>query len=94
MGCIPSKSGGAHSGGHTVLSGSDPASPSRGPANQSDPRAAAAAAAERRAKESQNRGVSKNGVKGGALAKKLVETNRAIDQRRPEEQIPERVVYD
>lgn len=34
----------------------------------------------------------KDGPKGGALSKKLVETNRAIDQRLPEQQMPERIV--
>lgn len=36
--------------------------------------------------------MQKGGAKGGALAQKLAETNRAIDQRAPEQKAPERVV--
>jgi len=97
MGEICSKSS-AHSGGHTLLSSSPSSPPAQAggsrPVNQSDPRAAAAAAAERRVKDGQSRGVRKDTAKGGALSKKLVETNRAIDQRTPEQHMPERVVWD
>ncbi|KAF8807423.1 hypothetical protein BYT27DRAFT_7189503 [Phlegmacium glaucopus] len=84
MGSLCSKSS-AHEGGHTVLGSGDAGSSSLN--RPSDPRAAAAEAAERRVKLAQSRG-----TKGGKLAKQLAEQGSAKPVPQPREE--ERLVWD
>jgi len=85
MGSLCSKSA-AYEGGHTVL-GSGPDNGGSNLNRPSDPRAAAAEAAERRMKLAQSRG-----TKGGKLARQLAEQSSARPGPEPREE--ERLVWD
>ncbi|RDB28419.1 hypothetical protein Hypma_015504 [Hypsizygus marmoreus] len=85
MGSICSKSG-THTGGHVVLgSSSGPTNPA-GP-SPSDPRAAAAEAAERRLKEAQARGTTASNPNQGRLAAKVANQSKLAPETRQEERL-------
>jgi len=81
MGSLCSKSG-SHSGGHTVLPSSIP-----GGSSPSDPRAAAAEAAERRLKEARARGTHASNPNQGKLAAQLATQSKIVPEARQEERL-------
>jgi len=85
MGSLCSKSG-THSGGHTVLGSSSSATTSAGP-SPSDPRTAAAEAAERRLKEAQARGTTTANPNQGRLATKVANQRKFVPEPRQEERL-------
>lgn len=78
MGSLCSKSG-AHSSGHTVLASSSSTNP--GDPSRSDPRAAAAEAAERRLKAAHARGTSASNPNQGKLASQLAKPPKPSTQQ-------------
>jgi len=85
MGSLCSKSG-AHSSGHTVLA-SPSAALNPGGLSTTDPRAAAAEAAERRLKTAQARGTSASNPNQGKLASQLAKPAKPVSQSRQEENL-------
>ncbi|GLB36169.1 hypothetical protein LshimejAT787_0304570 [Lyophyllum shimeji] len=85
MGALCSKSG-THSGGHTVLGSSSSATNTAGP-SPSDPRTAAAEAAERRLKAAQKRGTTAANPNQGRLAAKLANQPKFVPEPRQEERL-------
>jgi len=95
MGCLNSKPS-AYEGGHTVL-GSGPVNGNSGASNPqasrpSDPRTAAAEAAERRLQAAQRRGTNEANPKQGKLAGQLAKQNSS--KPGPQAQQEERLVWD
>ncbi|KAF8872133.1 hypothetical protein CPB84DRAFT_1799897 [Gymnopilus junonius] len=95
MGSLCSKSS-THEGGHTVLSSgpNSPANANSGAAasRPSNPRLAAAEAAERRLQAAQRRGTNEANPQRGKLAGQLAKQNSS--KLVPEAQQPERLVWD
>jgi len=85
MGSFCSKSG-THSGGHTVLRSSSSATNPAGP-SPSDPRTAAAEAAERRLKAAQARGTTTANPNQGRLAAKVSNQPKFVPEPRQEERL-------
>ncbi|KAF9526445.1 hypothetical protein CPB83DRAFT_857824 [Crepidotus variabilis] len=84
-----------HEGGHVILSSETSggnAARSQGASAPPNPRAAAAEAAERRIKAAQTRGIHGSNPNRGKLSDQLAKQNSS--KVSPEEQIPERLVYD
>ncbi|KAF9456552.1 hypothetical protein BDZ94DRAFT_1326895 [Collybia nuda] len=84
MGSLCSKSG-THSGGHTLLGPSSNVNP--GDPSPSDPRAAAAEAAERRMKAAQARGTSASNPNQGKLAAQAAKQSKVVPEPRQEERL-------
>ncbi|KAH9486916.1 hypothetical protein JR316_0000982 [Psilocybe cubensis] len=97
--CSKTSAGSAYEGGHTVL-GSGPVSRNQATARDtnreapkpSDPRAAAAEAAERRLQAAQNRGTNKSNPNQGKLSEQLAKQNSS--KPGPPQQEVERLVWD
>jgi len=89
MGSLCSKSS-VYSEGHTVL-GSSSEGHNAVPQSHSDPRAAAAEAAERRMKAAQARGTNSSNPKQGRLAAQVAKQNSRVQPEPPQE---ERLVWD
>ncbi|KIJ68433.1 hypothetical protein HYDPIDRAFT_81520 [Hydnomerulius pinastri MD-312] len=88
MGSLCSKPG-THSGGHQVLGGNTASPNAQNYGTTSNPRAAAAEAAERRLKSAQARGTNASNPKRGRLAAQLEASKsaKAVPTSRQEEQV-------
>ncbi|KAF8898724.1 hypothetical protein BD779DRAFT_1485255 [Infundibulicybe gibba] len=86
MGLLCSKSN-SHSGGHTVLSSSADTPGRNQAAAPSDPRAAAAAAAEQRLKASQARGTHASNPKKGQLAAQVANHSKQTAEPRQDDRL-------